>query len=123
MTETGNKMKLKKAVPSRQGKGVGLPVRKPVQARSIEKKDRIIEAAYKLYNQKEYDQVNIRVIAQKAQVSIGTIYSYFHDKLDIFMEARKLYRDEMYRQFLRAIEKALSDSEPAENVIMIFTNF
>lgn len=113
-------MKSKQDKSPRQGKSGGFPVRKPVQARSIEKKDRVIEAAYKLYNQKEYDLVNIRMIAEEAKVSVGTIYSYFHDKRDIFMEARKLYRDEMYRRFLKAIEKTLSNSDSAESVMMTF---
>lgn len=96
----------------------GRPVRNPVQSRSVKKKDWIIEAAYRLFNKTDYQKVSVRMIAREAGVSIGTIYSYFKDKQDIFVAARTLYRDEMHRRFLEAIETKLDPSDPLEHAIM-----
>ncbi len=96
-----------------------MPVRRPVQERSIEKKKRIVEAAYNLFNRKKYEKVNIRMIAREASVSVGTIYSYFRDKRDIFMEARKLYRDEMYSSFMKTIEGKLQPWDKIEKIIIV----
>ena len=92
-------------------------VRKPSQARSIAKKKRIVQTAYKLFDQKSYQAVSIRLIAREAGVSIGTIYSYFQDKKDIFIAVRDLYRDEMFARFLKLIHEELQESATLEEGI------
>lgn len=61
-------------------------VRTPQQKRSIEKKERIISAAYKLFCEKGYYNTSTPEIASEAGVSVGCLYSYFKDKRTIFME-------------------------------------
>ena len=62
-----------------------LPIREPQQKRSIEKKDKIIKAGFKLFSEKGYHNTNTTEIANKAGVSTGTVYSYFKDKKDIYV--------------------------------------
>lgn len=64
-----------------------LPIRKPQQKRSIEKKDKIIKAGFELFCEKGYHKVTTTDIADKAGVSTGTVYSYFKDKKDIYIAA------------------------------------
>jgi AcrR family transcriptional regulator len=90
-------------------------VRTPVQKRSVEKKSEIINAAYLLFNKKNYQDVSIRLIAKKAGVSIGTIYSYFGDKRDIFIEAVQLYSKDMYDNLFKAIENNLCQTDTLED--------
>jgi AcrR family transcriptional regulator len=97
------------------------PARTPVQNRSIEKKSRIIAAAYELFRKKNYDDVNIRMIAKKAGVSIGTIYSYFDDKREIFIEAGKLYTKYLYDNLSGAIANDLGPSDTIEDTIYKIT--
>ncbi|MFT8313147.1 MAG: TetR/AcrR family transcriptional regulator [Clostridium sp.] len=60
-------------------------IRKPRQARSIEKKNKIIQAGMKLFMEKGFYNTNTNEIAKEAGVSIGIIYHYFQDKKAIFL--------------------------------------
>ncbi|PJZ52619.1 TetR/AcrR family transcriptional regulator [Leptospira adleri] len=71
-------------------------VRSPIQSRSIETKEKIIEAAYKLVKQRGYSETGIRDIVDAAGVSIGTFYSYYRDKNDIALEIIRKYSEEFY---------------------------
>ena len=92
-------------------------VRIPVQNRAMEKKESIILAAYDLFKKKRFHQVSIRMIAQAAGVSVGTVYSYFEDKQDIFIAVSMLYGKEMYSQFYKTIEKDISLSDTIEEAM------
>lgn len=60
--------------------------RTPTQKRSIEKKQRIKDAAFELMAQNGYHNTSSNEIAKKADVSIGTFYSYFKDKKELYAE-------------------------------------
>ena len=60
-------------------------IREPKQQRSIEKRNRIIEAGFQLFCEKGYYNTNTAEIAKQAGVSTGIVYSYFKDKKDIFL--------------------------------------
>ena len=76
-------------------------IRVPKQKRSIEKKNKIIEAAYKLFNEKGYHNINTAQIAKEAGLSTGCLYDYFVDKQDIFMDVLKVYNEKM-TQFIHS---------------------
>ena len=61
-------------------------LRQPVQKRAIEKKNRIIECGFKLMCEKGYHNVDSIEIAKASDVATGTIYQYFKDKRDIFLQ-------------------------------------
>lgn len=92
-------------------------IRMPVQNRSREKKDRIIQAAYDFFNQEGYNAVSIRMIAQAAGVSIGTIYSYFQDKRDIYIATAALYGHDMYDNFSSIIQDKKFSAENVEEMV------
>lgn len=60
-------------------------IRNPQQKRSIEKKNRIINAARKLFYQNGYFGTNTAEIAQEAGIATGSVYAYFQDKKDILL--------------------------------------
>ena len=92
-------------------------IRTPVQNRSREKKDRIIQIAYDLFNQEGYNAISIRKIAKAAGVSIGTIYSYFEDKRDIYIATAALYGNQMYDNFSSVIKKRKFSTENVEEMV------
>ena len=49
-----------------------------------DKKDRIIEAAARVFSQKGYAGSSVADIAVKAEIGKGTIYAYFNSKEDLF---------------------------------------
>ena len=75
-------------------------IREPVQKRSIEKKEKIIESGFELICEKGYYNTNTAEIAKKAGVSTGIVYQYFKDKHDILIEALKKYADNIFYPML-----------------------
>lgn len=81
-------------------------VRRPKQQRSIEMKEKILDAALLLFCEKGYYNTTTNEIAQKAGVSIGSLYSYFKDKDTVFLEVL----DQYHEKFDMAKEDLLKDT-------------
>lgn len=98
----------------------------PVQNRSKESKERIIQAALELYGTKGIMEVTTKMIAEKAGVAIGSLYVYFRDKKDITKAVlernSELFLTIDYKEIiqsegdiLRAIERILRELQLAMN--------
>lgn len=71
-------------------------IREPIQKRSIEKKEKIIESGFKLICKQGYHNTNTAEIAKAAGVSTGIVYQYFEDKHDIFICGLEKYADNIF---------------------------
>lgn len=71
-------------------------IREPIQKRSIEKKEKIIQAGFELICEKGYYNTNTAEIAKYAGVSTGIIYQYFKDKHDILIAGIKEYANSIF---------------------------
>ncbi|BCJ94044.1 AcrR family transcriptional regulator [Anaerocolumna cellulosilytica] len=85
-------------------------IREPKQKRSIEKKQSIIMASYKLFCDKGYYKTNTAEIAQEAGVSTGIVYNYFQDKKDILLEVIKFYISILSEQFQPLLSAPITKS-------------
>lgn len=98
--------------------------RKPTQKRSLEKYEKIIAAAFKLFNEKGYFNVTTADIAKEANVATGSVYSYFMDKKDIYIEVQKRITKNIFEptnDFWDENNKI--DYKNAENVRKLFKTF
>lgn len=75
-------------------------IREPKQMRSIETKEKIIEAGFELICNDGYYKTNTSKIAKKAGVSTGIIYQYFKDKKDILLSGLDKYADDIFYPML-----------------------
>ena len=82
-----------------------LEIRKPIQKRSIKKKDTIVEKGFELICNKGYYNTNTAEIAKYAGVSTGIIYNYFKDKHDILIEALERFSDNVFYPILSLPKK------------------
>ena len=57
--------------------------RKPKQARSQERFDKILDTAANLFAKKGFEATTTNEIAKEAAISIGSVYQYFDDKKGI----------------------------------------
>lgn len=100
-------------------------IRQPKQKRSIEKRNRIIEAGYQLFYEKGYYNTNTAEIAKRAGVSTGIVYSYFRNKKDIFMEMIEVYfkaiTDPMY-DLMKSIQQPIDIRDVARHLISSLIN-
>ncbi len=83
-------------------------LRKPVQKRAIEKKKQILECGFNLICEKGYHNVDCIEIAKASNVSTGTVYQYFKDKRDIFLQGLKNYSDSLLFPILEYKDKKIT---------------
>lgn len=79
-------------------------VREPQQERSIEKKNKIIQAGYELFTEVGYYGTNTVEIAKRAGVSTGIVYGYFADKRDILICVLKIYIDNVSKPLIAIMQ-------------------
>lgn len=79
-------------------------VREPQQERSIEKKNKIIQAGYELFTEVGYYGTNTVEIAKRAGVSTGIVYGYFADKRDILICVLKIYIDNVSKPLIEIMQ-------------------
>ena len=83
---------------------MGESIRTPQQKRSIDKKNRIIEAGYELFARDGYFNTNTAQIAKHAGVSTGIVYGYFRDKRDILLEVLSIYVDKVFNPIMEIFD-------------------
>ena len=83
-------------------------VRKPIQKRSIETKEKILKAGFELICEKGYYNTNTAEIAKLANVSTGIVYQYFKDKHDILIESLQTYGNSVFYPMIKISEKDLN---------------
>lgn len=96
----------------------------PTQKRSLEKYEKIIDAAFKLFNEKGYYSVTTVDIAKEANVATGSVYSYFDDKKDIYIEIIKRISNNIFEPSIdfweQNREMNLHDVEAVKNIFHMF---
>lgn len=80
-------------------------VREPQQERSIEKKNKIIDAGYQLFSEVGYYGTNTAEIAKRAGVSTGIVYGYFQDKRDILISVLDVYINKVFEPIFKLFDK------------------
>lgn len=92
-------------------------IREPIQKRSIEKKEKIIEAGFELICNKGYYNTNTAQIAKAAGVSTGIVYQYFNDKHDILLEGIKRYAGDIFYPMLNVTDKRSFSKDNIKEVL------
>lgn len=72
----------------------------PVTAKGIETKARIIRATKAVYEKVGRDRLDTQLVADEAGVSIGTLYRYFEDRVDLLDHAVPNRDRELLDKFL-----------------------
>ncbi len=90
--------------------------RKPRQARSQERVNRILDVAEELFASQGYAATTTNAIAAQAQVPIGSLYQFFPDKTAI-LQALALRYAEMLHQELAFIDEAEAVTLPLTDYV------
>ncbi|MBR3673119.1 MAG: TetR/AcrR family transcriptional regulator [Clostridia bacterium] len=86
-------------------------IRKPIQKRSIETKEKILKAGFELICEKGYYNTNTAEIAKAANVSTGIVYQYFKDKHDILVESLQNYGSSVFYPMIKVSEKDFAKND------------
>lgn len=90
---------------------VGLPAT-PKQARSKQTKEKIVQAAIRLFQERGYEKTTSNDIASDAGVSVGSFYVYFTDKRQLLLTIFDRLADELYKNIFDGLKpEHLFDSD------------
>lgn len=92
-------------------------IRIPQQTRSIEKKNRIIDAAATLFTEKGFQGTNAKEIASRAGVSVGTFYAYYKDKKTLLMDILGQHMTDVDNSLFSEIEKLVRSGASGRDII------
>ena len=82
-----------------------------------EKRNKIIEAAVKVFARLGFPNTKMLAIAEAAGIGKGTIYEYFKSKEDLFVAVINAYMQEMDSQIARRVSRV---NDPAEKLKVYF---
>jgi AcrR family transcriptional regulator len=91
--------------------------RNPTQQRSRERQERILGVATQLIAAKGSDQLKMSEIAERSEISIGSLYQYFPDKSSVIRTLAERYNAESRR----CIEEALAAVEDEQGLQAAFS--
>ena len=97
-------------------------LRQPVQKRAIKKKQAILECGFNLICEKGYYNVDCIKIAKASNVSTGTVYQYFTDKRDIFLQGLQNYSNSILFPILEYKDKKIKTNELEDFIKKIINN-
>lgn len=72
-----------------------------------DKKNKILEAALKLFNEKGIDNTSTSLISKEAGIATGTLYLYFETKFDLIVELGTAIQEESLASFQDLIGSSL----------------
>ncbi|HYV05560.1 MAG TPA: TetR/AcrR family transcriptional regulator [Blastocatellia bacterium] len=91
--------------------GLSVPT-DPKQARSKQTKEKIVQAAILLFEERGYEKTTSNDIATEAGVSVGSFYVYFTDKRQLLLSIFDRLADELYKNIFDGLKaEHLFDSE------------
>jgi AcrR family transcriptional regulator len=87
------------------------------------RKLKIIKAASDLISVHGFDHVTMEEIAHRAELSKGTLYLYFDDKLSLFIEIKRKALEQIHRTFLEVLKKDEPGAELVKDMSMVYLDF
>jgi AcrR family transcriptional regulator len=93
------------------------PRRRPVQRRSQETVDAIVEASARVLARHGYSAATTNRIAARAGVSIGSLYEYFPNKESVLAALLERHTSEGGAEVLGALESATSRGAPLRELV------
>ncbi|GAB4134726.1 MAG: TetR/AcrR family transcriptional regulator [Raineya sp.] len=85
-------------------------------------KAKILETANRLFLEKGYEGTSIRTISEAIEYSPATIYLYFKDKNDIFLQLQK-QAFELLEEKMKATQSIVSPLERLKEMGKVYLNF
>lgn len=82
-------------------------------------KEKILQAAIKLFAKEGYENVSMRKISEKIQYSPGTIYLHYKDKESILFELHTI----AFQKFYEALSEANTEKNPIKRLKLMGHNY
>jgi AcrR family transcriptional regulator len=92
-------------VPGKTSKSRAAATRAPTQARAVETRDAIVDAARALLLRDGFEGTSVNEIARRASVSVGSIYQYFSGRDAIIEEIAARHVGALFERMVRGLRE------------------
>lgn len=89
----------------------------PKIIKNIEKN--ILNAAFELFGEYGYKEVDMKKIAKKAGIAVGTLYNYYSNKKELFIRVFEMSWENTFSRLDDMLQRGLSAKEKMRNFIEI----
>ncbi|WP_020401786.1 TetR/AcrR family transcriptional regulator [Gracilimonas tropica] len=86
------------------------------------RRDQILTAAIELIEEQGFEKTTMDEIAERAELSKGTLYLYFNDKSTLHQAVKKRGLEHLYDKFLQVIKQDLPGAELVKKMMLTFLN-
>jgi AcrR family transcriptional regulator len=80
--------------------------------------EKIFNAAMKLFGEKGYSNVEMKIIAKEAGIAVGTLYNYYRNKKELFAKVFEYSWEVTFSKLDEVIESHLSVREKMERCVI-----
>ena len=84
------------------------------------RRDQILTAAIELIEHQGFEKTTMDEIAERAELSKGTLYLYFNDKATLHQAIKKRGLEHLYEKFLQIIKQDLPGAELVKQMVYTF---
>jgi AcrR family transcriptional regulator len=88
------------------------------ERQKAQRRQRMLEAAVSLFRNKGYDETTIEEIADRADVSVPTLYRYFNSKRDMLLAAIEQDVEDLLAAGSRVLERPQGDAVDAFSALL-----
>ena len=89
----------------------------------IESKKRILSSAIKIFFEYGYKGTSMRMIARRANISVGGLYLYFKSKEDLYLTLIKIRLDDLANKTAEALKDIRDPAEAMRTFLMFRLNY
>ena len=80
-------------------------------------KDNIFKVAMSLFSQNEYKQVDMKMIAQESGIAVGTLYNYYENKQELYIEILRTSWEQTFAKLNNIDEMYISPKQKLQKCI------
>ncbi len=84
------------------------------------RQEQILNAAIELIENRGFEKTTMDEIAERAELSKGTLYLYFNDKVTLYQAIKKRALTSLHTQFLSIIQKDLKGADIVKEMMFAF---
>ena len=79
----------------------------------------IFQAAWKLFSNDGYDNVDMKAIAKECNIAVGTLYNYYDNKRDLFLKVLNASWNNTFEKIEKVVNEDKNSDKVLESIIKI----
>ena len=79
----------------------------------------IFQAAWKLFSNDGYDNVDMKAIAKECNIAVGTLYNYYNNKRDLFLKVLEASWNSTFEKIEKVMNEDKNSAKALESIIKI----